>query len=203
MSLAPTVHIRRLDIADGAVETGEQSATVFRYMVPESPVAGTTVDIGHVAITIELYLTGELDVTTRAAEGEPAGKRACALKALRGMARGLMVRGLGSRNPNIGSSAGTSFRQRRHNFGAPDKVTFAGECDIGYDRRCGATEVTVTGAVGYTLEVTARQTGTVVPAQTGTWSARHEGQLASIGMVVLVAAPIAPAGLVPVTVGPE
>jgi hypothetical protein len=28
--------------------------------------------------------------------------------------------------------------------------------------------------------------------------ARHDGQLASIGVVVLVAAPIAPAGLVPV-----
>lgn len=170
------------------METGEQSATAFRYMVPESPVAGTTVDIGHVAITIELYLTGELDVSTR---GEPAANRACALKALRSMARGLMVRGLGSHNPNIGSSEGSTFRQRRHGFGAPDKVTFAGDCDIGYDRRCGTTDVTVTGALGYTLEVTATQTGTTLPA-------RHDGQLASIGMVVLVAAPIAPAGLVPV-----
>lgn len=180
------------------METGEQSATAFRYMVPESPVAGTTVDIGHVAITIELYLTGELDVTTRAAAVEPAGNRACALKALRSMARGLMVRGLGSHNPNIGSSEGSAFRQRGNDFGAPNKVTFAGECEIGYDRRCGTTDVTVTGALGYRLEVTATQTGTAVPAQTGTWSARHDGQLASIGMVVLVAAPIAPAGLVPV-----
>jgi hypothetical protein len=170
------------------VETGEQSATAFRYMVPESPVAGTTVDIGHVAITIELYLTGELDVSTR---GGPAANRSCALKALRGMARGLMVRGLGSHNPNIGSSEGNTFRQRSHDFGAPNTVTFAGDCDIGYDRRCGTTEVTVTGALGYTLEVTATQTGTMIPA-------RHDGQLASIGVVVLVAAPIAPAGLVPV-----
>jgi hypothetical protein len=167
------------------VETGEQSATAFRYMVPESPVAAATVDIGHVAITIELYLTGELDVATR---GEPS--RECALKALRGMARGLMVRGLGSHNPNIGSSEGTTFRQRKHDFGAPNEVTFAGDCDIGYDRRCGTTDVTVTGALGYTLAVTATQTGTTRPA-------RHDGQLASIGMVVLVAAPIAPAGLVP------
>jgi len=168
------------------VETGEQSATAFRYMVPETPVAAATVDIGHVAITIELYLTGELDVSTR---GAPS--RECALKALRGMARGLMVRGLGSHNPNIGSSEGTTFRQRVNNFGAPNKVTFAGDCKIGYHRRCGTTEVTVTGALAYTLRVTATQTGTTRPA-------RHDGQLASIGMVVLVAAPIAPAGLVPV-----
>lgn len=170
------------------METGEQSATAFRYMVPESPVAGTTVDIGHVAITIELYLTGELDVSTR---GEPTANRSCALKALRSMARGLMVRGLGSHNPNIGSSEGTTFRQRKHDFGAQNEITFAGDCAIGYDRRCGTTDVTVTGTLDYTLAVTATHTGTTRPA-------RHDGQLASIGMVVLVAAPIAPAGLVPV-----
>ena len=165
---------------------------VFRYRLPETPVAGAAVDIGHLGIRIELLLTGDLDVVGRATEStmDDEAVRACALKALRGMASGVMVRGLGSATPAITSTAGHVFTQLRHEF--PDTgVSFAGRCEIDFGQRCDSAEVTVRGTAGYSLEVATKGRASSAPA-----FVQHDGALASIGVVVLVAVPIAPARLV-------
>jgi len=170
----------------------------FRYTLPPAPVAGAAVDIGHVAVTVELFLTGALAVTT---DDAPEDKtRAGAMTALRAMAKGLMIRGLGTPTPSISSTAHHRFVQRRHDFREPNTITFTGECTIDVDRRWDGIGVTVAGEVAYSLEVTALPTAGALPkptdAATGRgWFVHHDKELASIGMVVLVAAPIAPARL--------
>lgn len=171
----------------------------FRYALPVTPVASAAVDIGHLGIRIDLVLSGELDVTGTSAESTADLVRPCALKAVRGMASGVMVRGLGSASPAISSTAGHVFTQLRHEFPAATTVAFAGRCEIDFGRRCDRAEVSVRGTTGYSLEVTALSTtGEPVAASSNgrNWFVRHDGELASIGMVVLVAVPIAPARLV-------
>ncbi len=201
-----------LDIPGGAVETGEHTVAqtvaasqeplpaVFRYTLPPAPVAGAAVDIGHVAVTIELFLTGNLEVTTDAAPSEET--RAGALTALRTMAKGLMIRGLGTPTASISSTARHRFTQRRHDFREPNTITFAGDCAIDFGQGWEGMAVSVAGEVAYSLEVTALPTAGDLPrpgdAATGRgWFIHHDKELASIGMVVLVAAPIAPARLTP------
>jgi len=174
----------------------------FRYTLPPAPVAGAAVDIGHVAVTIELFLTGNLEVTTDAAP--PEETRAGALTALRAMAKGLMVRGVGSPTPSISATARLRFTQRRHDFREPNTITFAGDCAIDFGQRWEGMAVSVAGEVAYSLAVTALPTAGALPkpgaAATGRgWFVHHDKELASIGMVVLVAAPIAPARLTPST----
>lgn len=169
---------------------------VFRYALPATPVAGAAVDIGHLGIRIDLVLTGDLEVVGHAlgATADPAAAdtvRACALKALRAVASGVMVRGLGSATPALTSSVGHVFTQRRHDFPATGGVAFAGRCEIDFGQRCELAEVSVRGTAGYSLEVT-----TNGRAGSATGFVQHDGALASIGMVVLVAVPIAPARLV-------
>jgi hypothetical protein len=170
----------------------------FRYLLPPAPVASAAVDIGHVAVTIELFLTGDLAVTTDDAPADQT--RVGALTTLRAMTKGLMIRGLGSPTPSISSTARHQFVQRRHDFREPNTITFTGECTIDVAHRCDGMDVTVAGEVGYSLEVTALPTAGGLPrptdAATGRgWFVHHDKELASIGMVVLVAAPIAPARL--------
>ncbi|OLF16159.1 hypothetical protein BU204_18605 [Actinophytocola xanthii] len=172
----------------------------FRYSLPATPVAGAAVDIGHLAVRIDLVLTGELDLVGTAPEASTEESlRACALRTVRDMSSGVMVRGLGSATPSLRSSAGHVFTQLRHAFPGPATVAFDGECVVDFGRRCGTAEVTVRGTVGYSLEVTALSTAGKPLRASGNgrnWFVQHDRELASIGMVVLVAVPIAPARLV-------
>lgn len=170
----------------------------FRYVLPDEAVAGTALEIGHVAVTIGLSLTGELDVLVESAAGEQAHAgeeqaRAAALDALGSVAKGMMIRGLGSATPTISAAAGHRFTQRHHDFRAPNTVTAAGECVVDFTRRHDEAAVTVSGQVGYSLEVTAERPPSAT-APRG-WFRRHEKELASIGMVLLVAVPITPSQL--------
>jgi len=167
----------------------------FRYALPGTPVARAAVDIGHLGVRIDLVLTGDLDVTGTVEHSTVDGVRACALKAVRGLASGVMVRGLGSPTPAVSSAAGHVFTQLRHDFPAPTTTAFTGRCEVDFDRSCGPALVRVRGTTGYSLVVTALA-GRPVAAHGRNWFVRHDRELASIGMVVLVAVPIAPAGLV-------
>lgn len=154
---------------------------LFRYTFPAGPVAGTAVDIGHVAVTIGLLLTGELEV--RAPDGDDGG---AALAALGAVAKGVMIRGLGSATPSVSAAAGHRFTQRHHDFRAPNTVTSAGDCDIDFTH----LHASVRGRVTYSLEVTAERPPEA-RAPRG-WFRRHEKELASIGLLLLVAVPVAP-----------
>lgn len=168
----------------------------FRYTLPATPVASAAVEIGHVAVTVTLRLTGDLDVSATPGPGD----RTRALTALRTVAKGLMIRGLGSPTPSVSAIAGHLFTQRHHDFRAPNTVTFAGDCDIGFTVDGDGLPVSVTGTSAYALAVTALPTGDHAPVDDDTehgWFLRHEKELASIGMVLLVAAPITPGGLTP------
>jgi hypothetical protein len=182
-----------VDPVGGAVEAGERVS--FRYTLPTGPVAGAAVDIGHVAVGIELVLTGELDVVAVAADRD--APRAGALTALRAMAKGLMIRGLGSPTPGISATAGHRFTQRRHDFRAPNTITFAGDCVVDFTQRGNGVAVAVTGAVDYSLAITAAGSRAAATDTSRSWFQHHEKELASIGMVVLVAVPIAPTQLIP------
>jgi hypothetical protein len=158
----------------------------FQYALPSGPVASAAVDIGHVAVTIALLLTGELDVLAGPAAGDTT--RAGALAALSAVAKGVMIRGLGSATPSITSSAGHRFTQRHHDFRAPNTVIATGDCAVDFTSRHGGVAVTVSGQVAYSLEVTAERP----PSATAPhgWFRRHEKELASIGLVLLVAVPV-------------
>ncbi|MFC4856154.1 hypothetical protein [Actinophytocola glycyrrhizae] len=164
-----------------AAETGDH--VPLHYALPSTPVAGAAVEIDHVAVTVELRLTGDLDVLAAA----PAD-RGDALAALRTVAKGLMIRGLGSPAPSVSATAGHRFTQRHHDFHTPDTVTFAGDCVIGFTQHA----VTVQGTADYALTVTAASDHATPGDSARTWFLRHEKELASIGMVLLVAAPIQP-----------
>ncbi|HET9141331.1 hypothetical protein [Actinophytocola sp.] len=175
----------------------------FRYQLPETPVATASADIGHVAVRVELHLSGELDITTtpRRVPAETDALRACTLRALRAMCRGLMVTGLGSYTPAIGSAAGNRFAQTGYQFHAPNTMAFAGRCSVGFAQNCECGMVTVTGEVQYSLDVTAmphngRMSEDDGAAKQNAWFLRYEQELASIGMLVLAGVPIAPGRLV-------
>jgi hypothetical protein len=171
-----------------AAETGDHVA--FRYALPPTPVAGAAVEIGHVAVTVELRMAGDLEVLADTGPDD----RTRALTALRTVAKGLMIRGLGSPAPSVSATAGHEFVQRHHDFRAPNTVTFTGDCAIGYTRQ----GVAVHGTATYALAVTALPAGDRTPVADDTergWFLRHEKELASIGMVLLVAAPITPGRL--------
>lgn len=161
----------------------------FRYVLPSGPVAGAAVDIGHVAVTIGLFLTGELDVLVGQAADDAC--RTGALAALGAVAKGVMIRGLGSSTPSITTSAGHQFTQRHHDFRAPNTVIAAGDCAVDFTHRYDGAAVTVSGQVAYSLEVTAERPPSAT-APRG-WFRRHEKELASIGLVLLVAVPVEPA----------
>jgi hypothetical protein len=155
--------------------------SVFRYVLPVRPVASANVHIGRVGIRIGLVLRGSLEVV--GSGGDPGTVRACAMRAVADTASGVMVRGLGTAAPRITSSAGHVFTQLRHGFPATGAVAFAGRCAVDFGRRRGAAAVTVRGSADYALKVT-------------TDGDAARGALASIGVVVLVAVPIAPGRLV-------
>ena len=162
----------------------------FRYALPPTPLASAAMEIGHVAVTVELRLTGDLDVQTIAGPDD----RTRALTALRTVAKGLMIRGLGSPTPSVSASAGHSFTQSHHDFRAPNTITFTGDCRIDFTQEA----ATVQGEATYALAVTALPTADRPPTNDDTangWFLHHEKELASIGMVLLVAAPITPGRL--------
>lgn len=180
---------------------GPEGNRTFRYALPTTPVATASVDIGHVGVQFELFLAGELAISAVAHRDpvEDRAVRACTLKALRAMAKGLMVSGIGSYSPTIGSSAGHTFTQIGYRFQAPNTMTFGGSCAITFTQHCDCGTVTVFGEVRYSLDVTAMPSDgrpLEVSDQARAWFLRHEEELASIGVVVLVAVPIAPGQLV-------
>jgi hypothetical protein len=179
---------------------GEAAEPAFRYALPATPVAAANVDIGHVGVQVELFLAGELDVITTARRPpvDAAAFRACTLKALRAMAKGLMVTGLGSYTPTITSGARHVFTQTGHQFRAPNTMAFAGACTISFAQRCECGTVSVAGDVRYSLDVTAMPLNGQLadPPGASGWFVRYEEELASIGMVVLVGVPIPPGQLV-------
>lgn len=146
----------------------------FRYVLPAGPVAGAAVEIGRVAVTIKLLLTGELDVIAT---------QEAALRALAELTKGLTIRGLGSATPRISAPAGHRFTQRSRDFHEPGTETYAGDCTVDFT----APSVTVSGNVGYTL--------TVTTAGRSTSDSRFAGELGAIGLVLLVGAPMGPDGL--------
>jgi hypothetical protein len=158
----------------------------FRYALPSGPVAGAAVDIGHVAVTIALLLSGELEVLAGPAADDTT--RAGVLAALGAVAKGVMIRGLGSATPSITASAGHRFTQRHHDFRAPNTVIAAGDCAVDFTQRHDGVAVTVSGQIAYSLEVTAERPPSAT-APRG-WFRRHEKELASIGLVLLVAVPV-------------
>ncbi|GAB1512745.1 hypothetical protein JCM33774_47870 [Actinophytocola sp. KF-1] len=173
-----------------AAETDDHVA--FRYALPPTPLAGATMEIGHVAVTVELRMTGDLDVLAIAGPDD----RTRALTALRTVAKGLMIRGLGSPTPSVSASAGHRFTQSHHDFKAPNTITFTGDCAVDFTHDA----VAVHGTATYALAVTALPTADRPPINDDTasgWFLHHEKELASIGMVLLVAAPITPGRLTP------
>jgi hypothetical protein len=193
----------------GASEASQAGADAdglpgFSYRLPDTPVATAAVDIGHVNVQVELFLAGELDITTTRARRMPAetgALRACTLKALRSMCRGLMVTGLGSYTPMIASAAGNRFDQTGYQFRAPNTMAFGGGCAIGFAQSCDCGTVTVAGDVSYSLDVTAMPHNGRMPddadqGKQNAWFLRYEEELASIGMLVLAGVPIAPGRLV-------
>ncbi|MFL6126474.1 hypothetical protein, partial [Actinophytocola sp.] len=119
--------------------------------------------------------------------------RTAALDALGTVAKGVMIRGLGSATPSVSAAAGHAFTQRHHDFRAPNTVISAGDCLIDFTRRHDGLAVSVSGQVAYALEVTAERPPSAT-APRG-WFRRHEKELASIGLVLLVAVPVAPVRL--------
>lgn len=191
---------RSAEIDEGAPTDREP---MFRYILPSTPVATAAVDIGHVGVRIELSGDGELAVTAdrRHPAADTRAVRACTLKTLRSMAKGLMVTGLGTYTPAITSGAGHRFTQTGHQFRAPNTMTFAGAWSISFVHACDCGPITVAGEVRYSLNVTAMALNSRVqdvaePAHGGGWFVRHDEEIASIGAVVLVALPIAPGQLV-------
>jgi hypothetical protein len=179
------------------------SPAALRYTLPTTPVATAAVDIGHVGVQFELFLGGDLAISATPLHPvtDPRGVRACTLKALRAMAKGLMVSGIGSYSPTIGSAAGHAFTQVGYRFQPPNTMTFVGSCAISFEQGCDCATVNVTGDVRYSLDVTAmpadgRPLEVSELTQARAWFLRHEEELASIGVVVLVAVPIAPGQLV-------
>jgi hypothetical protein len=174
----------------------------FRYTLPTTPVATASVDIGHVGVRFDLYLHGELDISVARRHGaDDRAVRACTLKALRAMVKGPMVKGSGSYSPTITSAAGHVFSQTGYRFTEPNTMTFAGSCAINFAQPCDCGTVSVAGEARYELDVTAlpadgRAVESIGSGQAGAWFVRHEPELASIGVVVLVAVPIAPGQLV-------
>lgn len=169
------------------VAAEQYDPVAFRYALPPTPLASAAVEISHVAVTVELRLAGDLDVLG-------STDRTHALAALRTVAKGLMIRGLGSPAPSVSASGGHRFTQRHHDFRAPNTVTFAGDCAIDFTHDA----VTIRGTTDYALAVTALPAGDHTPVEDDTergWFLRHEKELASIGMVLLVAAPITPGRL--------
>jgi hypothetical protein len=178
------------------------SSAALRYTLPTTPVATAAVDIGHVGVQFELFLSGDLEISATPVNSvaDHRALRACTLKALRAMAKGLMVSGVGSYSPTI-SSAAAEFQQAGYRFQAPNTMTFMGSCAVSFGQRCECGEVSVTGGVRYALDVTAMPSdGRVLEVagstQARAWFQRHEEELASIGVVVLVAVPIPPGQLV-------
>ncbi|GLZ39447.1 hypothetical protein [Actinokineospora sp. NBRC 105648] len=173
------------------VGDGSQS---FRYRLADVPVAGATVDIGHVAVTVALRLDGELVVRATAAA---ADGRVRALAAVREVAAGVMVGGIGSAEARIAAGADHRFAQRGRVFHAPDTVAFTGDCEIGFTRG----DVRVTGRARYRLDVSALPHREPERApwdgspDARAWFTRHDHELSAIGVLVLVAVPFTPGAL--------
>jgi hypothetical protein len=109
-----------------------------------------------------------------------------------------MISGVGSYSPTISSTSGHTFSQAGYRFQPPNTMTFLGTCTVDFAQPSDSGTVSVAGEVQYSLDVTAMPADgrlTAPPEQARSWFLRHEEELASIGMVVLVAVPIAPGQL--------
>src|SRR3982074_3523482 len=129
----------------------------LRYTLPTTPVATAAVDIVHAGVQVELFLGGELAISATPRRPVPDARavRACTLKALRAMAKGLMVSGIGSYSPTLAPARGDAFKPGGYRFQPPNTMTFVGSCSINFAQRCDCATVSVTGDVRYSLDVTA------------------------------------------------
>jgi hypothetical protein len=176
----------------------EAALAAFSYTLSGATVASASVDIGHVAVTVTLAFRGPLSITAVTSDTPLPRVRARTLAALREMAAGVMVGGVGSTVPRITTGTGHVFTQTGRSFRPPNAVLFSGTCEVGFVRG----EVRVSGSVGYALDVSALPHHEAEPPpwdgspDARAWFVRHEHELSSIGVIVLAAVPFDPAPLV-------
>ncbi|HET6286789.1 MAG TPA: hypothetical protein VFG15_08565 [Amycolatopsis sp.] len=101
------------------------------------------------------------------------------------LSKGLFVSGIDTPVAAVTGAAGHRFSQESAVFRPPDTRLHQGRCGVGADRN----GLTLTGMVGYRLEVRAGWAGRAgdcgPPGTAAEWADLFGGQLASIGGVVL------------------
>ncbi|PPK67643.1 hypothetical protein V5P93_005330 [Actinokineospora auranticolor] len=196
----------------------------YRYRLPGTPVATATVDIGHVAVTVELGLAGDLDVTTAAPdaaqpptvapvsggpvlndkseddrEAAPVGTRVRDRVAARDDALAA-VREVGASVMvgGVGSPRPRITAGAGHRFQQTGR-RFRNPDTVEHEGECAIDftheRVRVRGRARFRLTVSATTDRDRPDART--WLTRHEHERSAIGMVVLVAVPPAPDALAP------
>jgi hypothetical protein len=148
----------------------------FRYVLPDSPIAAATADIGHVAVDLALTLSGCVQVVSPS----PAEARS----ALDHISEGVFVSGLGTETPRVTCTAKHTFTQAGATFVGPSTMVFNGGSVIDF----GQDGVEVIGEVEYRLAVTVAPHNREVQPHTdaAAWFSRNGGTLASIGAIVLI-----------------
>nr|WP_157528011.1 hypothetical protein [Kibdelosporangium sp. MJ126-NF4]CEL17015.1 hypothetical protein [Kibdelosporangium sp. MJ126-NF4]CTQ91755.1 hypothetical protein [Kibdelosporangium sp. MJ126-NF4] len=149
---------------------------MVRYTLPDTPIAAATADIGHVAVELELTLTGQVTVDGPFSSAD--------LATLNRISEGVVVSRLDTESPSVTCPAGHHFTQRGTTFLHPVTMVFHGSSviDFGYE------QAVVTGEVDYRLAVKVSPHNRepephVDPDQ---WYSRNGGTLASIGAIVLI-----------------
>ncbi len=168
---------------------------VYRYVPPAQIIAHAVTFIEDVLIEFSLRFTGSLTVICPADEADqPMGDRPTPQLAgtvLHRIADGLIISSIRVDAPVIESNGGHRFTQTSAVLSGPRTRRFVGDCEINLPGRLRDGQPTVSGTLGYTLDVRAVAPSDP-PIQTSpNWLARHENLLASIGAVVLAPVPVA------------
>jgi len=181
----------------------------FRYNLPSVPLAKAHIDTPDVSIDVGLSLIGNVTITfTNAPKGistdiDKGGWRVEAINSLNGIASGLRINGLGTKEPSFGATLGSQYDQTEIRFIPPNTIAFRGQVRIGYTVPSGLGPIAVQGQPGYELRVTVtpHPRGQPEPVQVTDeegWFSRNAVPLAVIGGIVLVGIAIA---LIPATGG--
>lgn len=175
-----------LALTGGASAVPEDRPEV-RYTWPDVPIAGTTVDVGDAVVELALTLTGE-SVVLFPPGVDPAAAGPAAGAALDGFAGGVAVSDLDA--ATVLSAYGTEFAPATATVLDANRVEFVGACELTYVTPTELGDVSVSGSLGYRLEVAVAAAGSGAPENDSTsgWLAHHGRALAAVGMVVLVAA---------------
>jgi len=177
----------------GGASAVPEGRPAVRYTWPDVPIAGTTVDVGDAVVELALTLTGET-VVLFPSGADPTAAGPAAGAALDDFAGGLAVADLESA-PTL-SAHGTEFATPDATFLDANRVEFVGACELTYTTPTSLGDASVSGSLGYRLEVAVATEisalSAIAPApdtdSTGSWLAQHGRALAAVGMVVLVAA---------------